>query len=54
MTEWERNHERDEFARAAQLYRPMSAVMASRFQSAQHTEDQDIMKVVEPTQAVSA
>ena len=31
MTEWERDRERNEFHRAAALYRPMSGLMASRF-----------------------
>ncbi|XP_059178813.1 G patch domain-containing protein 1-like [Physella acuta] len=31
MTEWERARERDEFAKASKIFRPMSAMMSSRF-----------------------
>lgn len=31
LTEWERSRERDEFQRAAALYRPLMGLMASRF-----------------------
>ncbi|CAL1536527.1 unnamed protein product [Lymnaea stagnalis] len=31
MTEWERSREKEEFAKAAKIFRPMSAMMSSRF-----------------------
>lgn len=31
MTDWEIDRERDEFKRAAKLYRPLSSTMAERF-----------------------
>ncbi|XP_028812993.1 G patch domain-containing protein 1 isoform X2 [Denticeps clupeoides] len=39
MTEWERGRERDEFVRAALLYKPRSSCLASRFTRSQHDED---------------
>ena len=52
MTEWEREKEREEFARAAQLYRPLSAVMASRFTTAKHSDDTNTVDIKEPVQGV--
>jgi len=40
-TEWEREREREEFAQAARLYRPLSAMIASRFTSAKFDDDDD-------------
>lgn len=31
LTEWEKARERDEFSKAAKIFRPMSALMSSRF-----------------------
>lgn len=31
MTEWEKQREREEFSKAAEIYRPLSSMMASRF-----------------------
>lgn len=39
MTEWERERERVEFARAAALYRPLAGAMGSKFVSAGGSED---------------
>ena len=38
-TEWEREREREEFAQAARLYRPLSAMIASRFTRAKYDDD---------------
>jgi len=38
-TEWEREREREEFAQAARLYRPVSAMIASRFTRAKYDDD---------------
>jgi len=40
VTEWEAAEEREEFARAAQMYRPLTSVMASRFTRAQLNDDE--------------
>ena len=45
LTEWETQKEVGEFLRAAQLYRPLSSVMASRFTRAQYDDDTDKAKV---------
>ncbi|XP_064599154.1 G patch domain-containing protein 1-like [Liolophura sinensis] len=39
LTEWEKDHEREEFTRAASLYKPLSAMMASRFTTAKYQDD---------------
>ena len=39
MTEWERARERDEFSKAAKMFRPMSAMMSSRFVSGAMIDD---------------
>ncbi len=39
MTEWERERERVEFARAAMLYRPLTGNMGSKFVSAGSSDD---------------
>ncbi|XP_054856734.1 G patch domain-containing protein 1 isoform X2 [Eublepharis macularius] len=46
MTEWERGRERDEFLRAAVLYKPSSSILASRFTHAKHEDDTDKVEVV--------
>ena len=40
MTEWEREKEREDFARASVLFRPLSTMMASRFTSAKFADNQ--------------
>ncbi|XP_074644726.1 G patch domain-containing protein 1-like [Tubulanus polymorphus] len=45
MTEWERDQEKEEFARAAKLYKPMSNFMASRFTAAKYEDDADKVEV---------
>jgi len=40
-TEWEREKEREEFAQAARLYRPLSAMIATRFTRAKFDDDDD-------------
>ncbi|GFN80022.1 G patch domain-containing protein 1, partial [Plakobranchus ocellatus] len=39
MTEWERARERDEFSKAAKMFRPLSAMMSSRFVSGAMIDD---------------
>ena len=39
MTEWEKARERDEFSKAAKMFRPMSAMMSSRFVSGAMIDD---------------
>ena len=41
LTEWEREREKEEFARAALLYKPLSSGMAARFTSAKQPDDAD-------------
>ncbi|XP_056134849.1 G patch domain-containing protein 1 [Lampris incognitus] len=45
MTEWERSRERDEFSRAALLYKPSASSLSSRFTRAKHEEDSDTVEV---------
>ena len=45
MTEWERQRENEEFTRAANLYRPLSGLMATRFVSTKH-KDEDTVEVL--------
>ena len=45
MTEWEREHEQEEFARAASLYRPLNFTMASRFTSAKFSDDAETVEM---------
>ncbi len=45
MTEWEREREQEEFARAASLYRPLSFTMATRFTHAQFSDDVDTVEL---------
>ena len=43
MTEWEKSREKDEFARASQLYKPMSSLMASRFTRAEFKDEDKVL-----------
>ncbi|TRY65139.1 hypothetical protein DNTS_022290 [Danionella cerebrum] len=45
MTEWERGRERDEFVRAALLYKPSNSSLSSRFTRGKHEEDTDSVEV---------
>ncbi|MFT7806991.1 G patch domain-containing protein 1 isoform X1 [Arapaima gigas] len=45
MTEWERGRERDEFMRAAMLYKPSSSSLSSRFTRAKQDDDDDTVEV---------
>ncbi|XP_026793592.3 G patch domain-containing protein 1 isoform X1 [Pangasianodon hypophthalmus] len=45
MTEWERSRERDEFMRAAVLYKPSNSSLSSRFTRAKHEDDTDSVEV---------
>ena len=38
LTEWEKAKEKEDFARAAMLYRPLSNMMASRFTTAKYAD----------------
>ena len=39
QTEWETEREREEFARAAKLYKPLAGMMAMRFTSGKQQDD---------------
>uniref|UniRef100_A0A672QTC9 G-patch domain-containing protein n=1 Tax=Sinocyclocheilus grahami TaxID=75366 RepID=A0A672QTC9_SINGR len=45
MTEWERGRERDEFVRAALLYKPSNSSLSSRFTRSKHEDDTDSVDV---------
>ncbi|KAM9493532.1 G patch domain-containing protein 1 isoform 1-T3 [Clarias gariepinus] len=45
MTEWERGRERDEFMRAAVLYKPSNSSLSSRFTRAKEEDDTDSVEV---------
>uniref|UniRef100_A0A3B4DW06 G-patch domain-containing protein n=1 Tax=Pygocentrus nattereri TaxID=42514 RepID=A0A3B4DW06_PYGNA len=45
MTEWERGRERDEFIRAAVLYKPSNSLLSSRFTRGKHEDDTDQVEV---------
>lgn len=45
MTEWERGRERDEFVRAALLYKPSSSSLSSRFTRGKTEDDVDTVEV---------
>nr|XP_023646196.1 G patch domain-containing protein 1 isoform X10 [Paramormyrops kingsleyae] len=47
MTEWERGRERDEFVRAAMLYKPSSSSLSSRFTRAKHEDNEDMVEVAQ-------
>ncbi|XP_039619545.1 G patch domain-containing protein 1 isoform X1 [Polypterus senegalus] len=46
MTEWERGREREEFVRAAMLYKPSNSTLASRFTQGKHEDDSENVYVV--------
>ncbi|KAL7833714.1 hypothetical protein AOLI_G00286740 [Acnodon oligacanthus] len=45
MTEWERGREREEFIRAAVLYKPSNSLLSSRFTHGKHEDDTDQVEV---------
>jgi len=45
MTEWERGRERDEFVRAALLYKPSNSSLSSRFTRSKQEDDTDKVEV---------
>ncbi|XP_048040948.1 LOW QUALITY PROTEIN: G patch domain-containing protein 1 [Megalobrama amblycephala] len=45
MTEWERGRERDEFVRAALLYKPSNSSLSSRFTRGKQEDDTDSVEV---------
>ncbi|KAL0188862.1 hypothetical protein M9458_015961, partial [Cirrhinus mrigala] len=45
MTEWERGREREEFVRAALLYKPSNSSLSSRFTRGKHEDDTDSVEV---------
>lgn len=45
MTEWERGREREEFARAAQLYTASHSTLSSRFTHAKEEDDSEQVEV---------
>ncbi|XP_038609959.1 G patch domain-containing protein 1 isoform X1 [Tachyglossus aculeatus] len=45
MTEWEQGRERDEFIRAAVLYKSSNSTLSSRFTHAKHEDDTDQVEV---------
>ncbi|XP_067651319.1 G patch domain-containing protein 1-like [Haliotis asinina] len=45
MTEWEIEREKEEFARAAKLYKPLSTMMATRFTTAKYADDLDTVEM---------
>ncbi|KAK7176319.1 hypothetical protein R3I93_000542 [Phoxinus phoxinus] len=45
MTEWERGRERDEFVRAALLYKPSNSSLSSRFTRSKQEDDTDNVEV---------
>ena len=53
LTEWEREREKEEFARSAALYRPLSSTMAARFTSAKQPDDHRIVYEDVPVQESS-
>ena len=53
LTEWEREREKEEFARSAALYRPLNSTMAARFTSAKQPDDHRIVYEDVPAQESS-
>ena len=53
LTEWEREREKEEFARSAALYRPLNSTMAARFTSAKQPDDHRIVYEEVPAQESS-
>ena len=45
QTEWETEREREEFGRAAKLYKPLAGMMAMRFTTGKQQEDNNQMDV---------
>ncbi|KAG9341986.1 hypothetical protein JZ751_018303 [Albula glossodonta] len=45
MTEWERSREREEFIRAAMLYKPSNSSLSSRFTRGKQEDDSDTVEV---------
>lgn len=45
MTEWERGRERDEFVRAALLYKPSNSSLSTRFTRSKQEDDTDNVEV---------
>lgn len=45
MTDWEKEREREEFAKAAHLFQPLSNMMASRFTRAKHDDDEQVVNL---------
>lgn len=53
LTEWEREREKEEFARSAALYRPLNSTMAARFTSAKQPDDHRVVYEEVPAQESS-
>ena len=53
LTEWEREREKEEFARSAALYQPLNSTMAARFTSAKQPDDHRIVYEEVPAQESS-
>ncbi|KAL2076804.1 hypothetical protein ACEWY4_027593 [Coilia grayii] len=51
MTEWERGREREEFVRAALLYKPSSSALSTRFTRSTHTEDDSSVEVTQDAES---
>lgn len=48
MTEWEKQQELEEFAKASILYKPLSSVLSSRFESRSHLSvEHEVMAALE-------
>ena len=45
QTEWETEREREEFGRAAKLYKPLAGMMAMRFTTGKQQDDSNQMDV---------
>ncbi|XP_063109003.1 G patch domain-containing protein 1 isoform X3 [Cavia porcellus] len=54
MTEWERGREREEFARAAQLYTASHSTLSSRFTHAKEEDDSEQVEVPRDQELVSS
>lgn len=54
MTEWERGREREEFVRAALLYKPSNSSLSSRFTRAKHEDDTDSVEVTQEQEVRSS
>ena len=49
MTEWERDKEREEFTKAAKLYKPLIGLMAHRFTTAKYLDEVDKADIPDET-----